>query len=66
MNELKDIYGIEVSDIQVLTSALQILKEENDRIENTLQIATNKYQRIEALTRQEAIAYILKCIGGRR
>lgn len=65
MNELKDIYGIELSDIQVLTSALQILKEESDRIENTLQIATNKYQRIEALTRQEAIAYLLKCIGGR-
>ena len=65
MNELKDIYGIDLSDIKVLKSALQILKEESDRLEETLQIATNKYQRIEALTRQEAIAYILKCIGGR-
>ena len=64
MNELKDVYGIELSDIQVLTSALQILKEESDRLENTLQIATYKYQRIEALTRKEAIAYLLKCIGG--
>ena len=64
MNELKDIYGIELSDIEVLKSALQILNEENDRIENTLQIASYKPQRIEALTRKEAIAYLLKCIGG--
>lgn len=64
MNELKDIYGIELSEIEVLKSALQILKDECDRIEDTLRFATNKPQRIEALTRKEAIAYILKRIGG--
>lgn len=65
MNELKDIYDIELSDIEVLKSALQILNEESDRTEKTLAVASNKHQRVEALTRQEAIAYILKCIGGR-
>lgn len=63
MNELKDIYGIELSDIEVLKSALQILNEESNRIEKILGVASNKNQRIEALTRQEAIAYLLKCIG---
>ena len=65
MNELKNIYGIELSDIEILKSALQILKEESDRIEKILQLASNKHQRIEALTRKEAIAYLLKCIGGK-
>lgn len=64
MNELKDIYDIELSDIEVLKSALQILNEESDRIEKILENASNKQQRIEALTRQEAIGFILKCIGG--
>ena len=58
-----NIYIYRHSDIQVLKSALQILNEESDRIEKTLERASNKDQRIEALIRQEAIAYLLKRIG---
>lgn len=66
MNELKDIYGIELSDVEILISALKILMEESARVDNVLEMASYKPQRIEALTRKEAIGFILKCIGGHK
>ena len=47
MNELKDIYGIELSDIEVLKSALKILSEESDRVQSGKRIVLNyKHQSI--------------------
>ena len=66
MNELKDIYGIELSDVEILISALKILMEESARVDNVLEMASYKPQRIEALRRKEAISFILKCIGGHK
>ena len=65
MNELKDIYDIELTQSDVIVKAIEIISEEYQRVNKVLEMASYRPQRIEALTRLEAINYLLKLIGAK-
>lgn len=65
MDELKEIYGIELTVEEKKTAAICILTNEWEKTVNTLAKASNRTQRVEALINQEAIRYALSMIGGR-
>ena len=65
MNELKEIYDIELSHSEIVKKAIDILSEEYQRVNKTLEMASYRPQRIEALTRVEAITYLFRLIGGK-
>lgn len=66
MNELKDIYDIELTHSEIVKKAIEILIEEYQRANKVLEMASYRPQRIEALTRIEAINYLLKLIGAKK
>lgn len=63
MNELKDVYDIELTQSDLVMKAIEIISEEYQRDNKVLEMASYRPQRIEALTRLEAINYLLKLIG---
>lgn len=63
MNELKDVYDIELTQSDLVMKAIEIISEEYQRVNKVLEMATYRPQRIEALKRIEAINYLLKLIG---
>ena len=65
MNELKEIYDIELTQSDIVIKALEIITDEHLRVSKVLEKASNKPQRIEALIRLEAINYLAKLIGGK-
>lgn len=60
MDELKEIYGIELTDTDKLALVVGILTEEYIKTVNILEKASNAQQRIIALSKQEAINYALE------
>lgn len=63
MDELKDLYGIEMSCDEKKVVAISMLSNEMRRIGTLLELASNSTQRIEALKKQKAIEYMLSLIG---
>ena len=63
MDELKDLYGIEMSRDEKIVVAISMLSNEMRRIGTLLELASNSTQRIEALKKQKAIEYMLSLIG---
>lgn len=63
MDELKDLYGIEMSRDEKKVIAISMLSSEMRRIGTVLELASNSAQRIEALKAQKAIEYMLSLIG---
>ena len=63
MDELKDLYGIEMSHDEKKAVAISMLSNEMRRIGTLLELASNSPQRIEALKKQKAIEYLLSMIG---
>lgn len=55
MNELKEIYGTELTVEGKKTAAICILTNEWEKTANTLAKVSNGAQRVEALINQEAI-----------
>lgn len=66
MNELKEIYDIELTHFEIVKKAIEILIEEYQRVNKVLEMASYRPQRIEALTRIEAINYLFRLIGGNK
>ena len=64
MNELKEIYDIELTHSEIVKKAIEILTEDYQRVNKVLEMASYRPQRIEALTREEAIIYLFRLIGG--
>lgn len=64
MNELKDYYGIELSKNELIKIAIDILTKEYLKCSNSLEKATYSKQRIDALSRQEAVKYAVERLGG--
>lgn len=64
MDELKEIYGIDLTTEEKKTAAICILTNEWEKTVNTLAKASNRTQRVEALINQEAIRWVLSLIGG--
>lgn len=63
MDELKDLYGIDLSHDEKKVVAISILSNEMRKIGTVLELASNSTQRIEALKKQKAIEYMLSLIG---
>lgn len=63
MDELKDLYGIEMSRDEKKVVAISMLSNEMRRIGTLLELVSNSTQRIEALKKQRAIEYMLSLIG---
>lgn len=62
MDELKEIYGIEMGTTEMHLKTIEILSDELDRTIRTLDRASNPVQRVEALKRQEAIKWAAKTL----
>lgn len=62
MNELKDVYDIELTTDDLKRIAIDILTEQYIKAENTLSRASNQYQRVNAHTNIEAIKYLLSLL----
>lgn len=59
MDELKELYGIEMTTDEKKFIAVDILRKEWERTSHILDMASNAPQRIDALKKQEAIKYVL-------
>lgn len=59
MDELKEMYGIDMSLGDKKMVAIDILTNEWERTAHVLEIASNAEQRIYALKKQKAIRYVL-------
>lgn len=65
MDELKELYGIDMSVGEKKMVAIGILTEEWQRTAHILEMVSNAGQRIDALKKQKAIQYILLLMGER-
>ena len=63
MDELKEVYGMEMSNAELKRKAYEILTDEYLKANSTLERVTNARQRIDALRKQKAIEYVLKIMG---
>ena len=63
MDELKELYGIEMSRDDIKCVARQILTDEILRTCSILEKASNSTQRIDALKRQKAIEFMALLLG---
>ena len=59
MNELKDMYGIELTTDDLKRGAIDILTDKYIITQKKLDRTSNQYQRTEALCDIEAIKYML-------
>lgn len=62
MDELKDVFGIEMASIEKKMLVISILADVWEETDHVLEIASNRAQRVEALKKQEAIKYLLSLI----
>lgn len=62
MDELKDIYGIEMNLQEKRMLAYRILVEEMKRTVESLELTTHKESRIENLKRQKAVDFMSQLI----
>ena len=63
MDELKDLYGIEMSRDEKKFVAITMLSNEMRRLGNSLETASNSAQRIDSLKKQKAIEYMFSLMG---
>lgn len=63
MDELKEIYGIELTNGQKRVQAISILADKWEEMNEILASVSNSAQRIDALTNQEAIKFMLSLLG---
>ena len=66
MDELKELYDVELTDTEKLALAIGILTDEYIKTVKILGKASNAQQRINALSKQEAINFALERLGARR
>ena len=66
MNELKEIYGISLTENDKRKQISIILNEQFSRNKNTLEISSNTEQRIEALKDIEAIVWALSKVYNKK
>lgn len=65
MNELKEIYDIELSQSEINVKAIEILLDKAIETNKILEKTTIKEQRIEALKRIEALDYLFTLLGSK-
>lgn len=65
MNELKEIYDIELTTDDLKRRSIDILTDKYIIAQKTLDRASNQYQRTNALCDIEAIKYMLSLIEGK-
>ena len=63
MDELKDIYGVEMTELEKKIIASIILSDEYRRMDKMLAKTTDISQRYYGLQRQEALKYLASLIG---
>ena len=63
MDELKELYGIEMTQYDKKVVALSILSNEFYMAGKVLELASNSPQRIDALKKQEALKYMASLLG---
>ena len=63
MNELRELYGIEMSEYDKKVVAISILSEEFYKTGQILEMVSNSAQRIDALKKQEALKYMASLLG---
>lgn len=63
MDELKELYGIEMTQYNKKVVALSILSDEFYKTGKILETASNSAQRIDALKKQEALKYMVSLLG---
>lgn len=63
IDELKELYGIEMSLYHKKVVAINILSDVLLKTSKKLELVSNAPQRIEALKKQKAIEYMLFLIG---
>ncbi len=62
MNELKDVYGIELTTDDLKTNAIGMLADIYKETEDKLALTSNQHQRFFFLTKIETIKYLAKLI----
>ena len=63
MDELKELYGIEMSLYDKKVEAINILTDVLLKTSRKLELVSNAPQRIEALKKQKAVEYMLSLMG---
>ena len=66
MDELKEIYGIEMTTLEKKAVAVSILTNEWVKTVDTLAKSSNRTRRVDALMSQEEIKWIMSLIGERK